>query len=181
MDNSDPLVRRIFNNLSACLADGDEAKMAAYTKQGTYDGVLKAHGHKILLDVMSSNWINVPTGIYLRNDLLQKMIALGVDPIPVFLEVAYRGHLPEEKRTAASRPSMIVKEILSRPRMFTESGFFLYSLDGFLPILPRETIGKLKSHPEAFSRLFDLTGDRELLKFTSNKRKGQVLADDLGM
>lgn len=177
----DPLVRRILENLSACLSDGNEDQMAAFTRKNIYDGVLKAHGHQVLVNVMSSNWINVPTGVRLRHDLLQKMISLGVDPIPVFLEVAYRGHLPAEKLAAASRPSMIVKEILSRSRMYTESGYFLYSLDSFLSILPRETIGKLRSHPEAFSRLFDITGDRELLKFVSNKRKGQVLTDDLGM
>lgn len=179
--SSDPLAQRILKSLTSHVACGSINEMSSFTQSDTYDGILKAHGHDLLLAVMKTELIAVREGIELRQDLLQKMITLGVDPVPVFLEVAHRGHLPAEKRAAASRPSMILKEILSRPKMFNGTMIYQGSLDSFLLMLPKETIAKLKCHPEAFQRIYDMTGDRDLLKFVDNKRKGQALTEDLGM
>lgn len=177
----DPLAHRLRESLTTYVACGSSEQLASYTKSDANDGMLKAYGHQFLVAVMKTELIAVREGIQLRQDFLNKMISLGVDPVPAFLDIAYRGHLTEEKRGVASRPSMIIKEILSRPKMFYGTKMYQGSLDSFLLIVPKETIGKLKCHREAFQRIFDMSGDRELLKFVDNKTKGLALSEDLGM
>lgn len=179
--NNDPLALRIRESLTSFVACGSADQMASYTKSDAHDGMLKAYGHDFLVGIMKTELIAVREGIQLRQEFLQKLISIGVDPVPAFLEVAYRGHLTEGNRTAASRPSMILREILSRPKMFYGTTIYQGSLDSFLLAVPKAAIAKLKCHPEAFGRIYDMTGDRDLLKFVDNKRKGHALSEDLGM
>lgn len=177
----DPLVRRMSERLMTFIYAGSVDKMETVCSGDTYNPVLTKYGSMIVVEAMQTKPLTIPYGLKARAILVKKVMSLGVDLTPAFLELTGATEIDESGKIKALKPAAMLKTILASPPIDVRLHISSSSLDEFLMLIPLDVIQKSRKCDEAAKRRFEITRETELLAYGSTKVKGQVLEESLGL
>lgn len=178
---TDPLVNRMTNTINGYIYAGQVEKMQAMCDGSTFDPFLTKYGEQVIVSAMREKPLSLDYGLKARAMLVRKVISLGVDLKPAYLELTGAAGLDEAGKAKVLKPAAMLNTILASPPIDPRLHISSSSLDEFLVLIPLEFIRKSRQCDEASTRRFRVGLEQELLAYGTTKVKGKFLEEALGL
>jgi hypothetical protein len=169
------------NMINGYIYAGQVDRMEAMCEGSTFDPFLTKYGEQVIVSAMREKPLSLDYGLKARAMLVRKVISLGVDLMPAYLELTGAAGLDEVGKAKALKPAAMLKTILASPPIDPRLHISASSLDEFLVLIPLDVIRKSRKCEEASTRRFRVGLEKELLAYGTNKVKGKFIEDALGL
>lgn len=139
-------------------------------------------GIPVLYDIYKTNILSSKSS-YLAIEMIEKeLMKSGSDLKSEFHKIFSWLYEIDADQVKEMHPHQLILRIIECPKVSEIKKFSTSrNLDFFLQLFSIDQLKSCRNPEEAFSRLHRITGDKNLLKFTSRDYRGTALEDGLGL